>query len=409
MSDGFIDKIDGLKKLIRETENINPGMIQENIYICFANGCLLLTAFMKSNGQKGWSSLLVNDVGQPILNNSDQALIEEMFGNAPWLLPFLKKPIRENVQVGGSGAGAGEAEAGEGDVSFEEMMKTFVSELTADDVSLDLMMESFINKFQEMDNYWKEMPFITKRLNSDIELQVPTTPYGVPYIQVPVPKRPILLFLMTMLDSFRLSRALIGEKHIPLTLIVLFEEMLTGQWRQMILTAAGLLSPSGVAMGVLGKYAVNTWMLIDGTIRTDIVKSLFKGGKSLLIGFMLWCVTTLPPQSYKNTYKKKIDDFRDIQKKALDTNFVCSPQIQEVIKSVEDDPFFRILLELLNVPVTKDAKLQQCKIAPVGEVPSEIADTIGDIPTPQTNLQPDLQPDLQPEPQPVHVETPKTP
>jgi len=360
MGDGFIDKIDGLKSLIRETEKTNPGMIQENVYTCFANGCLLLTAYIKANGQKGWSSMLINDEGQPILNSTDQASIEDMFASAPWLLPFLKANPR--IQVGGANDG------------FADTMAKFVNELTGDDVSLDLMMNAFINKFQEMDDYWKEMPFVKRMLNTDSEFYLPTTPYGAPYVTVPIPRRPFLLFLMTLLDSFRLSRALIGEKDVSLTLIVLFEELLTGQWRQMILTAAGLLSPSGVAMGVIGKYVVNTWSLIDGNIRTDIVKTFFKGGKSLFIGFMLWCVTTLPPQSYKDAYKKKIDEFKDLQQKAQNPAFVCTPAVGEIIKNIEDDPFFRLLMEMLNVPVVKEDRLKACKNVSTFELPFDPAD-----------------------------------
>jgi hypothetical protein len=256
-------------------------------------------------------------------------------------------------------------------------MTRFVNELTGDDVSLDLMMNAFIAKFQEMDDYWKEMPFVKRMLNTDSEFYVPTTPFGAPYITVPVPRRPFLLFLMALLDSFRLSRALIGEKDVSLTLIVLFEELLTGQWRQMILTAAGLLSPSGVAIGVMGKYIINTWSLIDGNVRTDIVKTFFKGGKSLFIGFMLWCVTTLPPQEYKDAYKKKIEEFKDLQKKAQNPAFVCTPAVGEIIKNIEDDPFFRLLMELLNVPVVKEDRLKACKNVSAFDLPFDPADAQG--------------------------------
>jgi hypothetical protein len=230
-----------------------------------------------------------------------------------------------------------------------------------------------------MDEYWKEMPFVKRMLNTDSEFYLPTTPLGAPYVTVPLPRRPFLLFLMTLLDSFRLSRALIGEKDVSLTLIVLFEELLTGQWRQMILTAAGLLSPSGVAMGVIGKYIVNTWSLIDGNVRTDIVKTFFKGGKSLFIGFMLWCITTLPPQSYKDSYKKKIDEFKDLQQKAQNPAFVCTPAVGEIIKSIEDDPFFRLLMEMLNVPVVKEDRLKACKNVPSFDLPMDPADLMGTI------------------------------
>jgi hypothetical protein len=303
MDDGFIKRIDELKALVRETD---PEVLQERIYACVANGCILLTAYMKTEGRDGWSSMLVNEEGQPILNSSEQKNIEEAFKKAPWILDFLKD---RKVQVGGSMPNL------DSHGSFVKPAMDYVSTLTGDDVSLDLLLDSFIKKTAQVDEFWSNMkygPFapVTAFINTDTEIYVPT-PAGVP-IPVPIPKRPILYFLIMLLDSFRLSRALSGNKDISLTLVVLLEELVTGQWRQMLLTAAGFISPSGVAVGVIGKFFVNAWVLINPNIRTALVKDMYKGSKSLFVGFILWCATVLPPETIKNRLKESIDKAREM-------------------------------------------------------------------------------------------------
>jgi len=397
----FLRKIDELKELVRETD---PGILQERIYKSMANGFLLLTAYLKTDGRDGWSSMLINEGGQPILSSSEQAMIEKAFKAAPWILEMKRDG---KIQVGGGGPVPQLDSHG----SFVKPVIDALVNLTGDDVSLDLLLETFIKKSAEMDDYWSNMKHgafapVTKFMNTDSEIYVPT-PAGVP-IPVPIPRRPVIYFLIMLLDSLRLSRALSGHKDIPLTLIVLLEELVTGQWRQMLLTAAGFISPSGVAIGVLGKFIVNAWVLINPNIRTSLVKDMYKGSKSLFIGFILWCFSVLPPEFVKNQLKAKIDearalvatfddkikmleekgsiplkpsgkriefkaisldnlkritmeDIQNIQSLAQWPMLICTKEYQDIQGPLEKDPFFRIIFELLNIPVIADDKFEVCR------------------------------------------------
>lgn len=396
----FLRKIDELKELVRETD---PGILQERIYKSMANGFLLLTAYLKTDGRDGWSSMLINEGGQPILSSSEQAMIEKAFKAAPWILEMKRDG---KIQVGGGGPVPQLDSHG----SFVKPVIDALGNLTGDDVSLDLLLETFIKKSAEMDDYWSNMKHgafapVTKFMNTDSEIYVPT-PAG--FLPVPIPRRPIIYFLIMLLDSIRLSRALSGHKDIPLTLIVLLEELVTGQWRQMLLTAAGFISPSGVAIGVLGKFIVNAWVLINPNIRTSLVKDMYKGSKSLFIGFILWCFSVLPPEFVKNQLKAKIDearalvatfddkikmleekgsiplkpsgkriefkaisldnlkritmeDIQNIQSLAQWPMLICTKEYQDIQGPLEKDPFFRIIFELLNIPVIADDKFEVCR------------------------------------------------
>jgi hypothetical protein len=429
--DGFNSKIDSLKHIIRETP---PLELQERVYISFANICLLVTAFMNQNGKQGWSSTLLNERGEPMLGKEEQETVENAMSQ-PWILEFLKstsepghlssssaqhtQQTQKQKQKGGSQPTTGTrgnpphlTSSGSSIVvnSIVNPAVNYLSTITGDDVSLDLMLERFIQETQKMDDFWtkfaQESPGIAKKMNRDVTVYVPT-PSGVP-IPVPIPVKPIVYFLMMLLDSFRLSRSLMGEKDVPLTILVLIEELITGQWRQMILTCMGFISPSGVSASVIGKYLINTWVLINPEIRSDILRDIYKGNKSLLIGFLLWCLTVLPPQAAKNVlesglararkFVENIDDkikeleekgsaqlkpfgkklqfqgvnlgpitrvtMQDIQNLQVLAQWpllICSKDYQDIQQILEKDPIFRVILELVGVPTTAHDKFKACR------------------------------------------------
>jgi hypothetical protein len=399
----FTSYVDRLKKLARDT---SPDELQENLYIFFANGCLLLTSFLQENGKDGWSSKVVNDYGQPILGFKEQANVESIFKSAPWIRQVLKgsSPSAEHVvQKGGLQL-----------TSDESIVKTITDTLTnlkGDDVSLDAMMRAFLKKTGEIDEYMSKLSGPFKKMTS---FDVPLGPQayalkaaGQPYPGIPF--QPVLYLLLALLDSFRISRALVGHKDVPLTILVLLEEIISGQWRQALLTSVGLISPSGVAVGTIAKYFVNAWILINPTMRTEIVKIGFKGTKSMLLGFILWCASILPPefirkrmeesvdkaiglvedmetkilniteegnkvlnpqgkhlifrglQSLKEISKISMDSLQNLQELAQWPMLTCSQEFREIIEGLTKDPLFRLIIELANIPITKEDTYEVCR------------------------------------------------
>jgi hypothetical protein len=190
-----------------------------------------------------------------------------------------------------------------------------------------------------------------------------------------------------------------------LTLLVFIEELVTGQWRQMILTGLGFISPSGVAAGVFFKYIVNAWMLLNPGLRTQIATDLFRSSKSLLIGGVLWAASTLPPAAVQEQTKEQLeklvkfiednrenlqkivkgservlkrkvrtdidsladvtlDDIQALQELALLQPLVCSKEFRDIVKGGEVDPFMRLLFELLGVPVVDKDVVEVCGASP---------------------------------------------
>jgi hypothetical protein len=388
--------IENLKERIRNTPYDN---LQENVYVCFANGCLLLTSFLQKKGEPGWASQLINEKGESILSAKEQETIETLFASAPWIWDMLSSV----KQKGG-------AEVPQLTTATSFVKSLIPNELTGNDVSLDKMFQAFLHKTNELDDYWarfaRESPGFARVLNQDEWIN--TEVQGIP-IKFPVSRKPVVYFLIALIDSFRLSAALVGSPNYILTLIVLIEELITGQWRQMIMTSVGFISPTGVALGVIFKYLINTWLLLNPTLRDQILKDAYKGTKSLMIGFILWAASTLPPMVVKVPVEMAISklremaegmegqikaieeegskalaplgkkllftdaDFSKISKISLEDiqnlqtlaqwDFInCTSEFQAIVTPLSEFPPSRLLLELLGVPVTVEDKLEVCRM-----------------------------------------------
>jgi hypothetical protein len=378
-------QIYNLKEQIRK---MAYGDLEEKVYVCFANGCLLLTSFLQKKGQPGWAGELINDTGEPILSKKEQETVEALFASAPWIWDMF-------ATVKQSGGAA--------DKQFVtgKFVKPIES-LTGNDVSMDKMFNSLLKKTSEMDDYWtkfgKNSPGFAKMFDGEIKAGT-----------FSIPVKPIVVFLITLIDSFRLSAALSGTQSHLLTLLVLIEEIITGQWRQMILTATGFISPTGTAIGIMFKYMVNAWMLINPSLRDEILRNAYKGSKSLLIGFILWAATTFTPmvlkvpiekafaklremgvkleeqiklieekgsEKIKATGKKfvflkadfskisqiSLEDIQNLQSLAQWDFINCTKEFQQILTPIVKFPPFRLLVELLGVPTTSENKFELCRI-----------------------------------------------
>jgi hypothetical protein len=416
MEDQIEKKSNELKQLIRETPY---DLLQERVYICVSNGCLLLTSFLQDQGKPGWSSKLVDSTGLPMLSSPDQKKIETILSSSPWLLDFLKDTNEEREIENQEGGGNPILQATR-DTQLIQPVIPFAN-LTGEDVSLDKMFKDFLKKTDEMDVYWgkfaKESPGISKMLNRDVMIP---TPSGVP---LPVPLRPLVSFFTTLIDIIRLAGASLGFKNILFTLFVFIEELITGQWRQMLLTGLGFFSPAGVAIGVIGKFIVNAWMFVNPSLRNDILNSVYKGGKSVIVGFLLWCVSVLPPQMVKNQIENSLnlakqtvedldssiqkledegnkvllpvgkrmsikglnldivknislEDIQNLQSLAQWKTLICSKEFNSIMEPLKNIPIFRLIIELLGIPTLPEDKLQVCGPEPYRSIVDIVKDDL---------------------------------
>ena len=428
--DDVLVRINTLNDVIRKTP---PSELKERVYICMANGCILLTAYKRTKGEKGWSSKLHDEFGKPMLTTQEQETVESSFAKAPWILDMLEssessesspddeKPAQK-VQKGGFDMKVPSLKVPLQVPSLKVPGSQFLEDssgftLTGQDVSMDALFDKFLKKSEEMDQFWGkfayESPGFIKMINKDIPI----------YKDIKINGQPIVSLLVLILDSIRLSYGLAGQKTQVLTTLVLLEEVLTGQWRQMLLTAVGFLSPTGMAVGVIFKYLVNAWTLINPDLRTQIVKDSYKGTKSLLIGFLLWSFSAFSPSFIREKaeaifarvrekvegFEQKIKsleesgsaklasqgkqvrirgvdltqfktlsmaDIQNLQALATWDVFVCSSEFQEIVAPLEASPIFRLILELMNIPTTPADKYAACGDAPYKSIADEVSGSL---------------------------------
>lgn len=399
-----IQNIDRLEKQIKE---IPSNTLQHNLYVAAANICTLMTSFYKKKGAPGWSKEMVDEDNIPMLSEEEQNRLETLFANAPWLYDILKS-------IGSEISSCPQTNQKGGALNSPQMINTGnivqstkpLEPLKGDDISMDSLFETFLKKTDELDKYWADFARGSKGYAKLIERDI--TLYGPGGATVDISTKPILILLVGILDAFRLSYAKEGEKSTLLSLIVLIEEFITGQWRQALFTLAGFLSPSGVAIGILFKYITNAWMLINPDLRNDIIRDFYKGTKSLFVGFLLWLVSILPPESVKAPIEATLTQIREkvgsiqeaLQKlesagtkalgpKGQKLNFsnlnldilkdlsldkiqnfqslaqwdlmVCSEEFDDIISSIKQEPILRFFIELLGVPTTDEEKIRVCK------------------------------------------------
>lgn len=221
-----------IKKTIRAMPHDE---LKRNVEVCMSNGCLLLMAYVREGGAPGWSSELINSDGHTLLSHKEQKTIEEAFKKAPWLLSFLKG---EEPQVGGG-------EYSEIDTKIQGSFQ----KLTAD----SMKMNSFWNTFEGGDRGF------TKLSNSSVKGE------------------PLSDFLVNFTDSA------------DDTTLILLEELINGEWRNVLLIAIQFLSNTGVAAGVLFNNIIHVWLFLVPGERARTVKNVSDGNNhGVFVDLLKW-------------------------------------------------------------------------------------------------------------------------
>lgn len=361
MAEEVINRIIRLQEDIRGTDE---SALRERVYVCVANSCILLNSYINSKGQKGWSTRLIDDQGQPILSNNEQNTLENIFAKAPWLLDFFKSKDGITTQIGGA--------------------------VSDDEVSLDAAFNSVVEKTREMDEYWKKMESDPKAFGP-IKKILNTNPLVTPVGILPVSVRLVTKLLITVLDLIRLGMARSGKTSVPLTLIIFLEELVTGQWRLMLLTAASLfITPSGVASTIMIKYLVMAWLTFGtDSQKTKLIKDVFNGSKSTIVNLIVYAYVLLTPTAIKGTMFNMPGDevsYDVIQSKLLlldSRPLLCSPAAMDLVKELKGDPFLGLVSELLNIPSVEKLEIvcrdtRAVKMASVADA-VDLVDDLDDI------------------------------
>lgn len=381
-------------------KSMSPEEIKGNIYIALQTICQVWSAYSEKAGEKGWSSALRTSSGANLFTRDEQEKIEEAFG-------YLAGEKGEEGQQSGGGGGGTTPPFTPGGVL---LTKTEVNtKLTGDDVSLDKGFITFLNKMDDLDRFWagisRENPGIYKLLTTGF------TPIPIGPAPIPVPNSAIYTFILGLLETIRffisVSPLDFSIGRYCTTILIIIHDAISGNWRQMILDSLGFYSQFGMFLSITGRLVLSAWLFMNPQVRSNLVYDLYKGFKSILIGFLLWSFQTFAPEQIKTmivetalaqvrafaqgleqqieTLKSaanpvlqpsgyelqvkldletlktiSIDDFQNLQTLAQWGNFICANEVQSVLEPLYKDPIFRVVLELMGVPCTGEELTKIC-------------------------------------------------
>ena len=232
-------------------------------------------------------------------------------------------------------------------------------------------------------------------------LQYPLTAVGVPLPvalkigDIPVPFRLLVAMGHSLLDILRLLVSLPGG-DMPLlrqvfSVALASLEFFRGQWKQSLLSAAGVISQPAMYAGFIGKVFMNIFSLISPTIQEDIILGSYSMTKSLIIGILIKIFqitathdvrkaamevfrklaekdqiidTTLAEAGFPGRsalIRPDMSNPNRIQAALQDPVLTCSNEFQGVIQMANQNVILKLIFQMLNMPVSEEDLLHHCK------------------------------------------------
>ena len=392
--------------------------IPDRLYKALEGISSVLYAWKKSGGQKGWSNSLVNESGKRLFSKQQQVLLEEAFTTYG---PLFEEVFEEQAMMGG---GAAMSNVSQGPTS--SLVKAPVA-INPEDVSIDKLYSYVTNKMDEYDEQWRSIADslgVVRAVESQDYKGVVVIPMAPP---IPVPYyifgKTIFPFLVTILDTIRLA---LGNPsmdlpmvRVSLSIVLVIIDLLRGDWQIALLSSLGIISPTGVIVGIVGKLVRNAWLFIAPDIQRQLRDDIYRSSKSMIIGFLLWAFSVFSPdairlavnQSFeklkeivenfnqksanaeakaqqvaasagvKVTFPKipltlvpSMDDIQNLQVIARVPEVYCSPEIQEILQPILLVPPLRLVIELLNIPTVPEMVKEQCKTVDTSSLSKAIVD-----------------------------------
>ena len=214
--------------------------------------------------------------------------------------------------------------------------------------------------------------------------------------KVKIPFRTIIFAIYLALDVTRISMGVsdrtTARKLLSIVLAIL--ELLRGDWKKSILTFIGFYGMTPLIAGEVMKVFLSLFRKLSPQIQRDIVFGSLDATKSLIIGLLLSIFQITAPEEVRLPLigvlekiaqrKAEIDgelvdeglsarpdylsptfeDLNNIQAVMSDKAYLCSCEFDTLIGAVDKSAIFRIILQILRIPVTKEYKELICGTGP---------------------------------------------
>ena len=426
---------DAIKTTKSKFLNVNPTELQEHLYNSYSGISNILLKYRQGGGAAGWSEEL-NDY-TPKERGQLESSMQQLAG---FIDPILlgnnqqQPQIQTQIQQKG-GANLRPSVSDDAVISYSDPF----GPLNPDDISIDRSykkLKDFISGLDEKNRVLAKTlgPF---RFIDEMRVD-PKIPLPPPLPPLSIPAKAIIPAIMTFLELLRVfvSFGPMSNDFLRKTfsLVLAFADIATGSWKNAVLSGLGAFGSYPLLLGIVGKLLNNTFELMSPEIQTELSDIIFKGTKSVFVGFWLYLFSILSPDFIRgivNTslatlekpleeFNKKmgeleakleanlapkglhvslpnipmellpsLDDIQNIQILAARPEIYCSPEFQQVIDPLMKIVPLRLVLELMGVPTQTDDMAAKCKGVPteiVGAVVEKLEPKVEIIPGGPLNL-----------------------
>jgi hypothetical protein len=240
----------------------------------------------------------------------------------------------------------------------------------------------------------------------DPKFILPLGPVPIPVI---IPARIILPVFNAILEVSRIASSLFPATEFlgkPLSFLMVILDLARGNLYHAIFSFFGLLGKYPMYAGIGLKILRDAYVMISPDIRDELRSVLYKSGKSMTVGFVIWLFSVVSPEIVRRPLVSLLDRVRDLVDKFNDgmikaevkataalkgfgsvempkipssripsigdlyilqeyvhnPNIYCQPDVVELIKEMRGIPPLVLFFDLLDIPEPGSAKFAEaCK------------------------------------------------
>jgi hypothetical protein len=228
----------------------------------------------------------------------------------------------------------------------------------------------------------------------DPKFVIPLGPIPLPVV---IPVRLVLPILNAILELVRIASSFLPAIEIlgkPTTLLMAFLDLARGNLYHAIFTMLGFFGKYPMYSGVVLKILRDAYMLIAPDIRSELRTAVYKSGKSMTIGWVIWLFGVVSPDIVRkpvvallDKVRAMIEQYNDMATKAEvqataalkgfgsveipkmpssqiptigdlyilqeyvhNPNVYCNPEVVALIEELRGIPPMALFLDLLSIP-----------------------------------------------------------
>jgi hypothetical protein len=144
----------------------------------------------------------------------------------------------------------------------------------------------------------------------DPKFVIPIGPFPLP---VMIPARLVLPTLNAILEMVRVASTLFPVVDIlgtPTTLLMAFLDLARGNLYHALFSLLGLFGRYPMYTGIGLKILRDAYMLVAPDIRTELRDAVYKSGKSMTLGWMIWLFSVVAPDIVRRPIVELLDKVR---------------------------------------------------------------------------------------------------